>query len=140
MQSIAPTDKPYILFGEITHGSPLRGLPEDAPATDGPQAMQQLTTTYITTLYYSAVTNLYLQNALPEDIAEIDGQMPRFKIVFERSYSDFRTAANWLSKNGGDFIADSPAKLLYEEVLAMGKDAIMDIPTAYAKPGTSPQG
>lgn len=129
METFLPQDKVYkILFGEIGPDSPVKGLPDSAD----PQTMQDLTTAYITTLYYSALSNLYLQGLLPKDIAEIDNQMPRFKIAYERTYADFTAASKWLAENG-TFIETSPAKPYYDEIQGMGEDVVMDVPTAYSQ-------
>jgi hypothetical protein len=132
MQTFTPNDKAYtLLLGEIGHDSPERGVPGDAAAIDDSESMQDLTTTYITTMYYSALSNLHLQGHLPENMADIDNEMPRFKIVYNRTYADFTVAAQWLSKNGR-FIETSPAKQYYDEVRAI-ESSVIDIPTAYAQ-------
>src|SRR5579863_928510 len=105
-------DKTYSLLAEITQSSPSRGLTTHGVATNDPRVMQDLTTTYITTLYYSALSNLYIQNVLPEDIEE----MPRLKIAFERTYNDYHAAAKWLLENGGEYINTSTARWYYEEI------------------------
>lgn len=134
MQTFMPQDKVYkLMLGEIGPDSPVRGLPDSATAVDDPQAMQSLTTAYITTMYYSALSNLYFQGLLPADRAAIDAEMPRFKIAYERTYTDYTTASEWLAANGGEFIAASPAKQYYDEVRSMGEGVVMDIPTAYAQ-------
>lgn len=133
MQTFLPNDKVYkLLLGEIGPDSPDRGLPVDAAISDDPQAMQELTTAYITAMYYGALSNLYLQGLLPKNVADIDNEMPRFKIAYSRTYADFTAAAKWLEKNGGTFIETSPAKSYYDEARAV-EDSIMDIPTAYSR-------
>src|SRR5687768_15447147 len=128
METFIPQDKVYkLLFGEIGPDSPEQGIPQDVVASD-PQAMQALTTAYITTMYYSALSNLYLQGLLPKNMADLDGEMPRFKIAYNRTCADFTAAAKWLAENGGEFIATSPAKQYYDEVRAI-QDSVMDIPT-----------
>jgi hypothetical protein len=134
METFIPNDKVYkLLLGEIGPDSPERGIPNDRVVVDDPQAMQDLTTAYITTMYYSALSNLYLQGLLPKNRADIEGEMPRFKIVFNRTYADFMAAAEWLVKNGGDFIETSAAKEYYNEVRSMGESVVTDIPTAYSQ-------
>lgn len=134
METFIPSDKVYkLLLGEIGPDSPVQGLPNDKVAVSDPQVMQDLTTAYITTMYYSGLSNLYLQGLLPKNIDDIDGEMPRFKIAYNRTYADFTAAAEWLAKNGGQFIETSPAKGYYEEIRGVGEDAIMDIPTAYSR-------
>lgn len=133
MQTFMPQDKVYrLMLGEIGPDSPVRGLP-DAAAADDPQTMQNLTTAYITTMYYSALSNLYFQGLLPADRAAIDAEMPRFKIAYERTYADYTAASEWLAANGGGFIATSPAKQYYDEVRSMGEGVVMDIASAYAQ-------
>lgn len=132
MENFLPQDKVYkLLLGEIGPDSPERGIPEDVVA-NGAQTMQTLTTTYITTMYYSALSNLYFQGLLPKNMADIDGEMPRFKIAYNRTYADFTAAAKWLAENGGKFITTSPAKQYYDEVRAV-EGSVMDIPTAYSQ-------
>lgn len=133
MQAFLPQDKVYkLLLGEITPDSTGQGIPDDKVALEDPRAMQNLTTAYITTMYYSALSNLYLQGLLPKDRADIDREMPRFKIAFNRTYADFTAAAEWLIENGGEFIAVSPARQYYDEVRAI-EDSVMDISTAYSQ-------
>lgn len=129
MQTFLPQDQVYKkLFGGIGPDSPVKGLVEST----NPETMQDLTTTYITTLYYSALSNLYLQGLLPKDIADLDNEMPRFKIAFERTYADFTAASKWLAENN-TLIESSPAKSYYEEIQGMGENVVMDIPTAYSQ-------
>lgn len=125
MSDIKPEDKIYKLLGELGPTSPTKGLSD----TDGNETKQALTNTYITTMYFSALSNLYLQNLLPESV---DDLLPRFKIAYERSYADFTTAKNWLNKNGSGLIESSPAKAYYDEVYKMGVDLIKDLPTAFS--------
>lgn len=132
MQTFLPNDKVYkLLLGEIGPDSPDQGMSNDAIAIDDPRAMQDLTTAHITTMYYSALSNLYLQGLLPKDMADIDTEMPRFKIAYNRTYADFTAAARWLAENGGEFIAASPAEQYYDEVRAI-EGSVIDIPTAYS--------
>jgi len=134
METFMPKDKVYtLLLGEIGPDSPERGISDDKVVIDDPQAMQDLTTAYISTMYYSALSNLYLQGLLPKDMADIDGEMPRFKIAYNRTYADFTAAAEWLVKNGGAFIVTSSARQYYDEVCSIGESSIMDIPTAYSQ-------
>jgi hypothetical protein len=114
------------LYGEIEPGASTKGLIDSTTPQDH-DAMQALTTAYITTMYFSALSNLSLQRYLPDDPAKLDEEMPRFKIVFNRTYADYTTAANWLAKNGGEFIQTSPAKQYYDELLGM-EDVIVDLP------------
>lgn len=133
MQPFIPNDKAYtLLLGEIAPDSPVGAIPSEGAATSDLRAMQELTTAYITTMYYSAFSNLHLQGLLPENMADIDTEMPRFKIAFNRTYADFTAAAAWLAENGGEYITSSPAKQYYDEVQAMG-EGVMDIPTAYSQ-------
>lgn len=134
METFMPKDKVYsLLLNQIGPDSPSQGLSGGLTGASDPQSMQDLTTVYITTMYYSALSNLYLQGLLPKDRAAIDNEMPRFKIVFDRTYADFTAAAEWLAKNGGEFIAASPAKQYYDEIRSIGESSIMDIPTAYSE-------
>jgi hypothetical protein len=121
--SMEPTkspDKAYDLLIGINQSSPVRGLPGDGIVADDPAAMQALTTAYITTLYFSALSNLQMQNTVPVDIDE----MPRLKIAFERSYADYIAAATWLAANGTEYIATSTAYAYYIEVMDMDKDSV----------------
>lgn len=133
MQAITPADRPYALLGQMEQGTSLQGLPGNGVTSDNQSVMQELTTAYITTMYYSALSNLYLQGALPDDIAEVDAQMPRLKIAVERSYTDFMVAANWLAENGGEFIDISTAKQYYNEVLGLDDGSIKDISAVYSR-------
>jgi hypothetical protein len=133
MQPSKPTDRPYILLGEITHDASSQGLPNNGTTSDSQHVTQELTTAYITTLYYSALSNLYIQSTLPDDISAVDAEMPRLKIAFERSYADFIIAAKWLAENGGEFIGTSTAKKYYDEVLGMEDNPIKDISTFYSQ-------
>jgi hypothetical protein len=130
MSDVIPEDKIYILLDELSPGSPAKGLQN----TDGDSVVdrQTLTDAYITTMYFSALSNLHFQTLLPENMDDIDNEMPRFNIAYGRTYADFTTAKNWLVKNGAEFIETSPAKAYYDEIQTMGFDHIMDIPTAYS--------
>lgn len=100
---------------------------------DETHATQELTTAYIHTMYYSALSNLYLQSVLPDEIEKIEGQMPpRLEVAIERSYVDFNDAADWLAKNGTEFIDTSSAKQLYEEVHALSENVIVSVSTFLA--------
>jgi hypothetical protein len=133
METFIPKDRVYtLLLSEIGPDSPEQGISGGKVTIDDPGAMQDLTTAYITTMYYSALSNLYFQGLLPKDRADIDGEMPRFKIAFNRTYADFTAAAEWLVKNGSTFIETSPAKQYYDEVCAIDRSSILDIPAAYS--------
>ncbi len=129
MEPTNTPNKAYDLLIEINQSSPLQGLTGDGVATDDLAAMQALTTAYITTLYYSALSNLHIQNTLPADIEE----MPRLKIAFERSYADYTAAATWLAANGKQFIATSTAKAYYDEVMNIDKSAVLSAAEFYAQ-------
>ncbi len=133
MQPTKPADIPYGLLGQMERDTPPQGLPGDQAASENQVATQDLTTAYITTLYYSALSNLYLQSRLPADIAKVDEENPRLKIAVERSYADFTLAAGWLAKNGGEFIGTSTAKPYYDEVIAMDNGSVKDIAAFYAQ-------
>lgn len=133
MQPSKPTEKPYLLLGELAQDSPLQGLSTDAAVAEDPRSIQELTTAYITSLYYSALSNLFTQSILPATLTEVNDEKPRLKIALNRSYTDFTTAAGWLAKNGGEFIATSPAKRYYDEVFGMDKDSIKDISGVYSQ-------
>lgn len=127
MQTLLPPDLVYKkLFEGIGPDSPLKGLSDNAEPT------QDTATAYITTLYYSALSNLYLQGLLPKDHAVIGNEMPRFKIAFERTYADFTAASKWLAENRS-LVETSPAKQYYEEIQSMGENLVRDIPTSYAQ-------
>lgn len=129
MQTFLAQDKVYkLLFAEIGPDSPTQGLPENLEM----QPTQEVTTAYITTLYYSALSNLYLQGLLPEDKAALDNEMPRLKIAFERTHADFTAASKWLAENGQELIETSPAKQYYDEIQSMGEDMVMSISMAYS--------
>lgn len=128
MQTEDRKHKPYELLGEMAQSTPPQGL-----SADNHNATQELTTAYITTLYYSALANLYVQTALPDTLEELDGENPRLKVALTRSYADFAAAQNWLDKNGGEFIATSTAKHYYDEVQGMEKDTVMDADSFYTQ-------
>lgn len=119
MSDIKPEDKIYQLLGELTSDSPTKGISVNSSDDNG----QLLTDLYITTMYYSALSNLYLQNFLPENI---DDLMPRFKIAFQRSYADFTCAKDWLRTNT-EYIGSSSVKAYYDEMQKMGVDNIKAI-------------
>lgn len=125
-------NKAYDLFIGMKQGTPSHGLPNDGGAVANSAAMQELTTAYITTMYFSALSNLCLQDALPDDMSQLDAEMPRLKIAFERTYADYMTAAKWLAEKGGEFIESSPARQYYDELLSMENEPVKDIPTFYA--------
>lgn len=129
-----PTKPGYIpdLLFNMGHDAMLHGLPGGGGSLASENALQELTTAHITTMYYSALANQYLQGALPDDVSVIDKEMPRLKIAVERSYTDFTLAANWLVLNGQDYIAGSPAKQYYDELTAMNDRTIKNIITFYA--------
>lgn len=131
MRPIKPGYIPDLLFG-LGHDASLHGLPGGGGSLDSQNTMQELATAYITTMYYSALANQYLQAALPDDAAKVDDEMPRLKIAVERSYTDFTLAADWLAKNGGEFISTSPAKQYYDEAQGLSKGSIKNIATFYS--------
>lgn len=130
MKSIIPADIPYQLLGQMKQGTSLYGLSNKEVNSKNNHTLE-LTTAYITTMYYSALSNLYIQSTLPNDIAEVDAQMPRLKIAFERSFADFTIASKWLEEKGGEFINTSPAKQYYDEVRGIGNNSIKNISTFY---------
>ena len=119
------TDIPYQLLGQFSHDSPTQGA-----LGDGPDATQAVTNAFITTMFYSALSNLYLQSLLPSDAAEVDAQMPRVKIALERSFADFTQASTWLEAHG-ELINSSPAKQYYQEVMGLGKESVKSMATFY---------
>ena len=131
MNSVKPSDIPYKLLGQMTQGASLNGLSNDD--IENSAGHIAAVTVHITTLYYSALTNLFLQSLLPSDVDIVEAEMPRVKIAINRSYTDFIIAKKWLTKNGGDFIATSPAKQYYDEVLGLGYDSIKDITGFYSE-------
>lgn len=131
MRPITPGYIPDLLF-ELGHDAVLHGLPGGGGSLDSRHTLQELTTTYIVAMYYSALANQYLLSALPDDIADVEDGMPRLKIAVERSYADFTLAADWLAKNGGEFIAASPAKQYYDEARSLGDGSIKNIATFYS--------
>jgi hypothetical protein len=124
---------PYQLFGALTQSSPLSALPKDASLPSDQQAAGALTNAYITSLYYSALSNLYLQSILPDDIALVDAEMPRVKIALARTYADFTAAAAWLSQVDMATITASPAKSYYDEVHELESDAVKDLEAIYSE-------
>ncbi len=132
MRPITPGYIPSLLF-EVGHDAVLHGLPGGGGDLGSQHAMQELATAYITTMYYSALANQYLQAALPNDIADLDNEMPRLRVAIERSYADFRLAASWLRANGGGYIDTSPAKQYYDEVLGLEDGSIKNIDTFYSR-------
>lgn len=125
--------KPYELLGHMVRGASRQGLPSEDFTSDDQQSLQALTNAYITTLYYSALTNLCLQTILPKTYDKVQAENPRLEIAFNRSYADFIAAERWLSKNGQECIATSPAKQFYDEVQGMDKAIIMDTAAFYAQ-------
>lgn len=119
-------DIPYQLLGQFGHDSLMQGVLGDVSST--PQAV---TNTYITTMFYSALSNLYLQSILPPDAAEVDEQMPRVRIALERSFADFTQAATWLDAHS-DLVDSSPAKMYYQEVMGLDKGAVKNMAAFYA--------
>ena len=129
MEDVNPADKPYILLGNITREAMTQELggakADDAPATP------ELVADRIRIMYYSALTNLYVQSVLPGNIKAIGGDMPpRLEVTLKRSYQDFTAAGEWLSKQG-ELINVSPAKQLYNEVSDMSKNVITGDASAY---------
>lgn len=118
------TPKQYELLGLMSRDALFgdqydRGVNEDEPTDD-------MTTAYIQTMYYSALSNLYAQSALPDEIKIMDGDMPpRLSLALDRSYIDFNSAKSWLSKNVS-FINKSRSKLLYEEALELEKGMVIN--------------
>jgi|GEM_PF-2186596 len=118
------TPKQYELLGLMSRdalfgGQYDKGVNEDEPTDD-------ITTAYIQTMYYSALSNLYAQSALPDEIKIMDGDMPpRLSLALDRSYIDFNSAKSWLSKNVS-FINKSRSKLLYEEALELEKGMVIN--------------
>lgn len=127
MESPSLQNKPYELLGHMERDTPPQGLLSEEPA----DAKQALTTAYITTLYYSALANLYLQSMLPATLDELDGEKPRIKVGLNRSYADFTAAKQWLSNNGAEFIASSTAKHYYDEVSGMEENTVKDADLFY---------
>ncbi|HEX8762127.1 MAG TPA: hypothetical protein VF733_00015 [Candidatus Saccharimonadales bacterium] len=121
------SDIPYQLLGHLDPASPLQGL-SDKEISNTAQAV---TTAYITTMYYSALSNLYLQSILPPTMAEVEAQMPRVKIALERSFRDFAQAASWLTAHN-ELINTSPAKEYYHEVMGLEQGAVKNMTTFYA--------
>jgi len=130
MQSKDRQNRPYQLLGQMSPGTSPQGL----PTTDlsGDQNPQELTTTYITTLYYCALTNLYIQSALPDTLDELDAENPRLKIALDRSFADFTAAQKWLDKHS-DLIVSSTAKHYYDEISDMENDVVMDSSLFYSQ-------
>jgi hypothetical protein len=119
-------DIPYQLLGQMERDAPLRGLSGEEESDHN----QNVTAAYITTMYYSALSNLYLQSILPETMTEVDEQMPRVKIAFERSFADFTKAFTWLKTNA-EFINSSSAKEYYDEVSGLDEGAVKNMTTFY---------
>ncbi len=118
MSDMKSEDKIYELLGELSPDSPTKGI--SGIDSDNNQSLTDL---YITTMYFSALSNLYLQNFLSENTNDL---MPRFMIAFQRSYADFTSAKDWLSTNT-EYIESSSAKAYYDEVQGMGIDKIKTI-------------
>jgi hypothetical protein len=119
---------PYQLLGYMERDAPLVGLSGNEMSDS--YNLQNMTTTYVTTMYYAALSNLYLQNILPKEKTKVDDEMPRVKIALERSFTDFTRASAWLKANG-ELIDSSPAKQYYDEVLGLGEDAVKNMSTFY---------
>jgi hypothetical protein len=132
---VRPVKAGYIpmLLSETGHHALLHGLPGGGGTLHSDHLLAELTTAYITTMYYSALANQYLQAALPDNSAEVDEAMPRLRIAVERSYNDFTLAANWLKANGAKYIDQSPAKQFYDEVQGLEKDSIKGVAAFYAQ-------
>ncbi len=125
-----------MLLAESGHNAQLHGLPGGGGTLHGDHLMQELTTVYITTMYYSALANQYLQAALPDNISDVNEGMPRLRIAVERSYNDFTLAVIWLKANGGELIDKSPAKQFYDELLGLEEGSIKNITTFYSQSQT----
>lgn len=125
-----PTPPPYNLLGQMSNGAPLQGL-SDIVISQKDNELRHITTTYITTMYYSALSNLYIQTVLPENPGKVEAEMPRIKIALERSYNDYSLAKEWLKTNGENTIHESSAKVLYDEVLGMEEELIMNMESFY---------
>jgi hypothetical protein len=124
-------EKPYELLSYITR-EVMDNLPIGKGQADDTPATPELVTDRIRIMYYSALVNLYVQRDLPVEIKAIGGDMPpRLEVTLKRSYADFTTAADWLSKYGGRFVDSSPAKQLYEEVSNIKKELVTGDASAF---------
>ena len=126
--------RPYELLGHMSRDASLSSLPQlqENPAVAESPSLE-LTTMYITTMYYAALANLYMQSALPKTFEEVDAENPRLKIAFNRSYADFMAASQWLDKKGAKFVTDSAAKSYYDEVSGMGENMITNVDSFYSR-------
>jgi hypothetical protein len=109
-------DETIVLLAQMVQTSLSQGLSNNGATTDNRQIMQELTTLYIAVFYHSAVSNIYLQNMLPDSMTEIDGELSWLKTFLDRSSADFSVAQSWLSENGGAYIESSSAKQYYAEM------------------------
>jgi len=127
-------DETTILLMQLISGVGLNnGIIGEGPTVRNAPAMQELTTLYIATLYHAALTNIVMQPNLPEDIGELELEDSVWqKTLVERSYADFMGAANWLTNNGGDYIATSTAKHYYDEIMGLNNDDVKDTASVYS--------
>ena len=126
--------RPHELLGQMTRDTLYSSSPqpqENLSATEKPSL--ELTTANITAMYYAALANLYMQPTLPKTLEEVDAENPRLKIAFNRSYTDFVAARNWIEQNGTEFIAGSTAKSYFDEISDMEKSLIMNIDLFYSR-------
>jgi hypothetical protein len=111
-------DETYVLLAQVVQTTLSQGLASNGTTAANQQVMQELTTIYIAVLYYSALSNVYLQGAIPSEMteAELEQQSPWLRTLLDRSSADFFVANEWLNQNGGGYIESSTAKQYYQEM------------------------
>ena len=103
--------------------------------SDESRASQPLVTTYITTMYWSAIANAALQDRLPDDIASLEEPSNAgVRELLAKSKSDYFVAKAWLDAKGGELVNTSTAFSYYDHFQNSSPDSLMrDAAEVYAE-------
>jgi hypothetical protein len=97
----------------LTGTGPNSGLVNDQKSFDDKTVLKELTNLYIAVAYHSALTNIFLQEHVTDDITQLTEQVQNLLTITNH---DFASAIKWIDQFGGDFVESVSTAAYYREI------------------------
>jgi hypothetical protein len=108
-------DQTEVLLKFLTYSSTTStGLIDEQKSFTDKDVLQEFTALYIATAYHSALTNMFLQEYVTDDIIQLSDQL---KNLLSITYHDFQASMNWLNQHGSKYIESSSTNAYYQEIV-----------------------
>lgn len=109
-------DQAEVLMKLWTMSTTSTGLVDEQKSFSDKDVLQELTALYIATAYHSALTNMFLQEYISDDISQLTQQLQNLLTV---THNDFEASMHWLGQYGTKYIDSSSTKAYHEEITTL---------------------